>query len=196
VGVKCQGGNVYESKYEEAVERTRKFGLTVPNKASPLQSRYISSKVHEELPFVIRDSLGVLDEDEIVLQCLMLNVRLKKVFSKYFKCPVYYTIGYVGIDDDYMFKQSEESLLLMLNNGISGPSVNLHAWLTLPTMEILDFSISTSYGRVNNIKEMMGAALASHPSDLTGGMSYHPMIIGEEFLYRIGAMRLYVDLGI
>ena len=43
---------------------------------------------------------------------------------------------------------------------------------------------------------MMGAALALHPSELTGGMSYHPMLIGEEFLYKIGAMKLYVDIGI
>ena len=187
---------MYESKFNDALERTHKFGLLVPKQIPSNPGRFLSDKAQEELPFVIRDSLGVLDEDEIVLQCLLLNMRLKSVFSEYFKSPVYYTIGYVGIDDHYMFKQSEESLFSMLENGIIGPSVSLHAWLTLPSMEILDFSISTSYGRVNGIKEMMGAALALHPSELTGGMSYHPMIVGEEFLHKIGAMKLYVDLGI
>lgn len=187
---------MYETQFKEALERTQNFGLPIPAKLPSNQNRLLNEKIQRELPFVIRDELGVLDEDEIVLQCLLLNIRLKSVFSKYFKCPVFYTIGYVGIDDHFMFKQTEDSLLSMLKNGIAGPSVSLHAWLTLPSMEILDFSFSTSYGRVNGIKEMMGAALALHPNELTGGMSYHPMIVGEDFLHKIGAMRLYVDIGI
>lgn len=187
---------MYETKFKEALARTRKFGLSVPSEVSLDQNRFLSEKVQDELPLIIRDNLGILDEDEIVLQCLLLNIRLKSVFSKYFNSSIYYTIGYVGIDDHFMFKQTEDSLFSMLENGITGPSVSLHAWLTLPSMEILDFSFSTSYGRVNGIKEMMGAALALHPSELTGGMSYHPMIVGEEFLQKIGAMRLYVDIGI
>lgn len=187
---------MYEAKFKEALERTRKFGLTVPTEFPLSQNLFLNEKAKRQLPFVIRGELGVLDEDEIFLQCLSLNIRLKSAFSKYFKCPVFYTIGYVGVKDHFMFKQTEDSLLSMLKNGIAGPSVSLHAWLTLPSMEILDFSISTSYGRVNGIKEMMGAALALHPSELKGGMLYHPMIVGEEFLHKIGAMRLYVDIDI
>lgn len=186
---------MYETKFKEALARTRKFGLSLPDVVSSGQNRFLSEKTQNELPFIIRDNLGILDEDEIVLQCLLLNIRLKNVFSKYFNCPIYYTIGYVGIDGHYMYKQTEESLFSMLENGAEGPSVSLHAWLTLPSMEILDFSIATSYGRVNGIKDMMGAALALHPSELTGGMSYHPMIVGEDFLLKIGAMKLYVNIG-
>jgi len=187
---------VYESKFKEALERTQKFGLSTPKNILLNSNRFLNDKVQEELPFIIRNNLGILDEDEIVLQCLILNMRLKTVLSEYFGCPVYYTIGYVGIDDRFMFKQTEDSLLSMLENGVSGPSISLHAWLTLPSMEILDFSFSTSYGRVNEIKNMMGAVLALHPSELSGGMSYFPMVVGEEFLHKIGAMKLSVDIGI
>jgi len=187
---------MYNEKFLQAIERTCRFGLPDPKFIKLSAERFLDSETQEKLPYIIRDKLGILEEDEIVLQCLLLNMRLKEVFLEYFKVPVYYTIGYIGIDEKFMFQQTEESLEAMLKNGIEGPSISLHAWLTLPSMEILDFSISTSYGKVNGIKKMMGAALALHPSELTGGMSYHPMIIGEDFLHRIGAMRLYVDIGI
>ena len=151
---------MYEDKFNKALERTRKFGLSVPKLIRSNSGRFLSEKAQEELPYIIRDSLGVLDEDEIVLQCLLLNARLKNVFSEHFGCPVYYTIGYVGIDDQFMFKQTEESLFSMLKNGISGPSIRLHAWLTLPSMEILDFSFPTSYGRVNGNKRNDGSCFS------------------------------------
>lgn len=186
---------MYKSEFLNAVERSKKFGLLVPE-ISATGSRLLNDKVQSDLPLIIHDALGVLEEEEIVLQCLLLNLRLKKVFSSYFKSPVYYTIGYIEIDDSAMFKQSEETLREMLTKGVEGPSISLHAWLTLPSMEILDFSISTSYGRVNGIKEMMGKALAMHPSELTGGMKYRPMLVGEDFLLKTGAMKLVVDIGI
>jgi hypothetical protein len=186
---------MYKSEFFNAVERAKQFGLNVPE-ITEMESRLLSDEAQAELPLIIHNTLGVLEEEEILLQCLLLNLRLKKVFSDYFKSSVYYTIGYIEIDDAPMFKQTEESLRKMLENGIEGPSINLHAWLTLPSMEILDFSISTSYGRVNGIKEMMGKALAMHPDELTGGMKYRPMLVGEEFLLQTGAMKLVVDIGI
>ena len=187
---------MYEDEFKVALERTRKFGLSPPELFESYNGRFLNKKILEELPCIIREKLGILKEDEIVLQCLMLNIRLKNVFSDYFNCPVYFTIGHVGINNKYMFKQTEKSLLSLFKNGIKRQSINLHAWLTLPTMEILDFSISTSYGKVHGKEEMMGAAVALHPSELTHGMSFHPMLVGEEFLQKIGALNFQFAIGI
>ena len=186
---------MYKSEFLDAAKRSKRLGLSVPE-ISAIDSRLLNDKAQSDLPFIIHDALGMLEEEEIVLQCLLLNLRLKNIFSSYFKSPVFYTIGYIERDDSAMFKQSEETLRKMLENGIEGPSISLHAWLTLPSMEILDFSISTSYGRVNGIKEMMGKALAMHPNELTGGMKYRPLLVGQEFLLKTGAMKLVVDVGI
>lgn len=129
-------------------------------------------------------------------QCLSLHIRLKSVVEQILDCDAFYTIGWVSFEKSEMFKQTEESLSEMLKRGIVGPDVNLHAWLTLPSMEILDFSLPTTYAKVNDIEEGKGSAITMHPSDLTGGMMYQPMLVGDEFLLRSGAMRFFVTNSI
>jgi hypothetical protein len=76
----------------------------------------------------------------------------------------------------------------LLKSGIENYSLSLHAWLTLPSMEIIDFSLPTSYAVVNGYRAERGGVIANHADKLSGGMQYHPMLIGEEFLIKIGAM--------
>ena len=186
---------MYKSEFEKAIIRSQKLGLSIPEIKNTNQ-RYLNEKVQSELHHYIRDKLGVLHETEIIAQCLALNVRLKSVFSEYFNCPVYYTIGYVDITGDSLFKQTEESLKSMLINGIDGSPIKLHAWLTLPSMEILDFSIATTYGKVKGNQELMGMAIALHYTELTKGVVFHPMLIGEDFIHKIGGVKLIVSNGI
>lgn len=55
-------------------------------------------------------------------------------------------------------------------------------------MEIVDVSLPTSYAVLNNIKEGIGSIIASHADELKGGMKYRPMIIGSDYLRKIGAL--------
>ena len=185
---------MYEQEFINAIKRTHQFGLPIPKELKQTTKRFLTEKVQLGISDVIHKNLGELSEDDIMLQCLQLNMRLKPVFFEYFQSPVYYTIGHISLDEDSFYKQTEESLQAMLLNGVEGPSVSLHAWITLPSMEILDFSFPTTYGKLNEQKGTTGAVLALHPSNLSGGMSYHPMIIGEEFLHKIGAMKLHVAI--
>jgi hypothetical protein len=179
---------MYENEFNEALNRNRRFGLSVPDIVKPNVGRFITDKACAELPFFVKDK-GLTQEEEVVLQCISFNFRLKEILSEYFKSPLYYTIGHVKINNDSMFEQSEKSLFTMLKNGITSPSINLHVWLTLPSMEILDYTLQTTYGRVNNDPRLIGNVIAQHPNDFTKSMSFHPMIIGEEFMQKIGAMQ-------
>ena len=181
---------VYESKFLEALERTKRFGLSTPN-VELSDARFLTQEALSRLPFAIRDIIGELNEDDVVAQCLSLHMRLKPVIEQILGCNAFYTIGWISFKNSEMFKQTEESLFEMLESGIAGPNVNLHAWLTLPSMELLDFSLPTTYAKVNNIEEGKGGVIAMHPSDLTGGMMYQPMLVGEEFLSKSGAMRFF-----
>ena len=87
-----------------------------------------------------------------------------------------------------MFHQSEEDLERLLQNGISGNSLSIHAWLTLPTMEILDFSLPTSFAIMHGNEEEIGGLIARHADSLTGGLKYHPMLVGEDFLRKSGGL--------
>lgn len=130
-------------------------------------------------------------------QCLSLHMRIMPLLQKYLSCPVYFTIGHISLgEDNSFFKQSESSLKNMLIEGAPGPSISLHAWLTLPIMEILDFSFPTTYAVKNKLDQGVGSVIATHPSDLSGDMMYHPMLVGYEFLQKIGAMNMYVSIKI
>lgn len=88
-----------------------------------------------------------------------------------------------------MFYTEAAQLKAMLDRGrpLAGP-LKLHAWLTMPSHEILDLTFGTTYGVVNGIKELIGNATFLHPSELTGSQRYHPQLVGTDYFHRIGAI--------
>lgn len=82
---------------------------------------------------------------------------------------------------------SEEELRDVLQNGLKKFSLNMHSWLTLPSMEILDFTILTTIAHVKQLGQGYFGVISRHPNDLIG-MSYHPMLLGDDFLRRIGVL--------
>ncbi|HEA15753.1 MAG TPA: hypothetical protein ENH88_04745 [Pseudoalteromonas prydzensis] len=182
---------MYKTEFIEAVKRSSRLGLTVPDVGSCDSSSFLQKTNPIELATVIKKEMGLLTEKEIVGQCLSLHYRLKQVFTDFFDCPIFYTIGYVEFKNSTMFKQTEESLVEMLKTGVEG-EVSLHAWLTLPSMEVLDFSLPTSYAKVNNIPEGIGSAIAEQANKLSSnGMTYKPLIVGEDFLFKSKIVRLF-----
>jgi hypothetical protein len=76
-----------------------------------------------------------------------------------------------------------------MRDGVSGGTLNLHCWLTLPTREILDCTLPTTVAIINNMPEAAeGLVLSKHWRELTSRLRYHPMLVGSEFLERAGAL--------
>ena len=99
-----------------------------------------------------------------------------------------HTIGW--IDDgtvNGMFKFDDAYILDKLANGCPGGSVRIHVWLTLPSMEIIDFSIATSLSVLNNTPEGRGEVIAKHADELEG-INYKPMLVGMDFLKKSGLL--------
>lgn len=122
---------MYEADFIEAHQRSSDFGLSTPVLALA-DHRLLNDSVIEEMQDVIRDAFGVIPLYQIALHCLVLNLKLEPVVAEYLACPVYYTIGYIELGDEVMFEQSDDSLKGMLENGIDGPTTNLHSWLRCP----------------------------------------------------------------
>jgi hypothetical protein len=103
-------------------------------------------------------------------------------------CPVLYTIGWV--DDGTakgMFKFDDAFISDKLKHGHSGGTVNIHAWLTLPSMEVIDVALATTIAVVQNIPEGYGGVFAQ-PADGLNGMAYKPMLVGPDFLRKTGLL--------
>lgn len=184
----------YRDEFIKAADITRKLGLSLPSKMEYTSNNFLDSSIFEDkLVQFCKTHLSSFSVDQISGQCIKVHFEFKEILEKILNIPIYYTIGYIKINNDVMFHQSEDSLRKILTEGINGNKINLHTWLTLPSMEILDFSFPTTYGKVIGNKDMYGRTIIKHPKELTGGMEYHPMLIGEEFLYRIGAIQFQYD---
>ncbi|KZY66774.1 MULTISPECIES: hypothetical protein [unclassified Oleiphilus] len=183
---------MYKSEFEKAVLRTKEFNLICPEIIFS-EGVLLTHEKMQKFPYVLRDTVGEIGVEEVVAQCLSIHYRLADVIAELFDTACYFTIGYVETVERLMFHQSEQDLKTVLQSGVNGSSLNIHAWLTLPTMEIMDFSLPTSYAILNKKEEGIGGLIATHADTLTGGMKYHPMLVGEDFLRKSGGL---VEFGI
>lgn len=183
----------YSTEWAAAIERSKKFGLEVPPHEVQPAHRYLTDARHAEFPYVVQQGLGDLDFPDVVAQCMSIHYRLVPVLQEWLGCPVLYTIGWVDDGTDKgMFKFDDAFVADKLQNGHSGSTANIHAWLTLPSMEVIDVALATTIAVVQKLPQGHGAVLAKHADELRG-MAYKPMLVGPDFLRKSG---LLIEWGI
>jgi hypothetical protein len=185
----------YSAELLEAQQRTIRFSLACPE-IPPKCSRLLTPKRLEQFPYVVSDAVGELDLKAVVAQCLSFHWRIKAPLEDFFGVPILYTIGYVCKPPSFLFKQTESDLLRLLQTGIQGPKLSIHAWLTLPSAEIIDLSLLTTIAVVHEKEECLGGVIAAHADELNHGLRYHPMLLGEDYLRKIGALVEFHVYGI
>jgi hypothetical protein len=125
--------------------------------------------------------------EDFAFQCLSVHKALLPHVSEHLGVDPMFTIGYLRIMGDPEYQFSERDLRAWAKYGVPHfASVKLHAWLTLPSFEILDYTLGATYYKVSGDKRAREAMLAMHYSSLDR-MSYHPMILGDDIPPRIGA---------
>lgn len=179
---------MYKEEFVEAISRTKRFDLECPE-IQFLDGLKIDNEAVSKLPYVLLDTVGEISLTDLVGQCMSIHSGLVKPISKITGTECYFTIGFVDTGSQKMFYQTEDSLKEMLDKGVNNSAVSLHAWLTLPTMEIMDFTIATSYAMVNGHKEGLGSIIGTHADSLNGDLKYHPMLVGENFLFKAGIVK-------
>ncbi|WP_025139586.1 hypothetical protein [Achromobacter sp. DH1f] len=178
----------YAADWTEALDRSARFGLKVPEMVAPGEERYLTSQRQAEFPYVIRRALGDLTVDDLVCQCMAINIRLRAVLQEWLGCEVYYTIGWVDTDAGAPLFQFDDAFIAeKLANGHPGGEIGLHAWVTLPSLEVIDVSLATSFAVLQNRKDGHGGVIASHPDTLRG-FAYRPMLVGDDFLRKTGIL--------
>lgn len=181
------GLGMYKKEFKLAIERTQAFGLDFPEFAYS-DDKLLTSEFLSSFSTLFTRCIGQPNVDELVCQCLLVHFLLQKPLSELVGATCVLTIGYIEDNNRLRFYQSEDDLFKMMKEGVKSSSLNIHAWLTLPSMEIIDVSFLTSYAVINNITEGLGAVIAQHPDNMSDGLKYHPMLIGDEFLRKSGAL--------
>ncbi|STQ90032.1 hypothetical protein [Iodobacter fluviatilis] len=189
----------YHLAFIEARERTINFGLEVDSisfkKQTFLSDMESASKLAQALSeFYFENKIRA---DDVAGQCWRINIFIKIFLEEYFGVPLVLTIGYIeDYPNNVYYKMTEAEIAELLNSpeGHNGNyAANLHVWLTLPSMEILDVSFMTSFGKVNNKPELLGTVVYGPPEKLsTPNFNYKPMVLGEHFINRVGLNNAFI----
>lgn len=180
----------YEDAFKKAINNTRKLGLEIPT-VDFKNKKYLQDQSFLNEFHILLNSF-TFTTNEINAQCYGFNHRIKKILDNECNNTTFiYTIGYVEIDGDILFQQSLDKLRQMIKQGKpiynNDGGLNIHVWLTLPSMEIIDLTLPTSLRsntkKFSNIEK--GSIIQIDPSE-NKYIKYTPLLIGEDFFYRIG----------
>lgn len=181
---KAKDSSYYE-EFQAALARTERFGLSTP-RVSYVKGRFLTDKALKRMNRVILEKFGVLTPEQVAHQCLAFNLKLVEPLSEFFNQPVIFTIGHIFAPPEYLYLKTEDQLRKLMDEGTSRSTIDIHAWLTLPSMEIIDSTIATSFYVTKRIGVPFGV-IARHADELTG-VSYHPMLVGDGFLRKAGVL--------
>lgn len=179
----------YSKEFQIAIERTAHFNLPLPEITNEVSARIMNDKRIRNLNKILNPVLQGMTYEQMVGQCMPLHLKARSVLEDWLGCPVYYTLGW--IDDGTskgIFKFDDEVISEKLKNGHGRATIDIHAWLTLPSMEIIDLTLCTTLCILQGLKGGEGGGIVKKADDITG-FSYKPMLVGEAYLSKIGVMK-------
>lgn len=178
----------YSVKFKEAVRRSRKLGLI----EGESYKKYDQSYSHEKLgrSAIARFSQMGWTTENLSQNCGHAHAEIYHLLES-FDERVYLTIGNVVINNQPWLKITPENLIKELEKGKSKDHMNMHVWLTLPDMSIMDFTIRPNQDMNRNIKNSIeDSIIYLAPDELDKDHYYEPMLVGARYLQRIGVYEL------
>nr|WP_024966926.1 hypothetical protein [Pantoea sp. IMH] len=189
----------YQEDFLTAIQRTSRFNLQPIPAFSETSGQIMNAARVNDLNKVLAPVFsGIQSYEQIVGECMPIHLKARSVLEKWLGCPVYYTLGW--IDDgssEGLFRFDDEKIAMKLAAGHQDETLDIHAWLTLPTMEIIDLTLTTTLCILQGIKEGEGGVIVKKADEVTG-LSYKPMLIGETYLHKIGVIKnmAWLDMGV
>ena len=185
----------YRTEFLHALDfsEARKFGMPDWCRARPpleirpcltLNNRKILKDLFDTL---MRESGAAL----FVAQCLNVSLIVSAKIGQMTDIAPAITLGWVEDGNKKLFKFASEDLDQWIKDGIDNPfKLNIHAWLTLPGLEVVDFSLPMSINHLDS----------SHPSSPVidrwneAKYRYHPIAVcrDADLSHRFGFQRIRV----
>lgn len=182
----------YKSIFNEAYERSLKFKLNPP-KIRYSNDTFLGDFFINEIDNLLERWIGNVDFDKQRDNCMGFHLGVKPFLEGYLSSDVYYTIGYLVKDKGRLYYLTDDMIESMLEKGFNNDRIYIHVWLTLPTMEILDFTFLTVYAELANKPDRKGEFYMGKAEELNDDIFYYPVLIGDGFLRKYGVL---VDIPI
>lgn len=181
----------YLAEWRAAIERTRRLGLEVPECRLQPEKRYLTPRFIQEFPYIIKKEVGIIEDSEIIAQCMNFHLMIIPVIQDYLKCSAIFTIGWIDIDHKhYLYKFDESFIENSISNNMTKEYINIHAWITLESMEIIDATLPTTIAKIQNTQKGYGEVIMQH-CESPNKLFYMPMLVGDDYLVKSGIKLLF-----
>jgi len=186
----------YKKRLEDAVARTKKFGLKLDVPPLPLTTD-LPEKVKQNILQLCADALnhyGYVTSSELASKCTPVHLMLQSHLKSDLNIDSCITIGDRYWDDYIYCEMTDETIENELDNPNIHEPVKAHVWLTLPDGTILDCTAEAHadllFKRgVHPAHNCIMLVDPNQPEDAKGG--YHrPFLMGSSFLEKTGMVQL------
>lgn len=172
--------SAYNSALEKAIRSTRAIGFAVPDFAieeETLLTSPVLERLHQRVgEYVENNQLTV---ESVGLRCAPINLELKPAIDEALGCSTLLTLGAAQFGDDVFFMPPSMDIGALAQTG------NYHVWLTLPSREVIDLTLTSSlYLKKRLDPSMAGMPLMMHP-EANPKMRWSPLLVGNGVIERL-----------
>lgn len=180
----------YEASFLAAQARSIVWGLRPPS-MEPLPVRYAAASTISTVRWHLHQSVGHLSREVVAAERFGVTASIRTMLEAKLKTRLAYTLGYVVQDGQRLCHTPIPGLEQMLRAGTAPfGRLSLHAWLTLPSHEIIDVCFWAQFPDLSCVEEVEMRCLFMHPDQMPG-RSYCPQWVGDGFVRGIGVLKEY-----
>lgn len=176
----------YVAAMQRAVAFTREIGCTTRTGFDPAPA-FINPEISEVILEWARLNICSRDDDGIAGRCMHITSEFVS-FLRGAGLDAIFTLGWMSYHDEHVYHFGPDDVRRWLAHGIADrKNMNVHAWATLASAEIVDPSWLSTVGIVQNKRHLIGAMIIADPAQVTRHQ-YHPVAVDTDVLYRIGLL--------
>lgn len=177
----------YAGMFDKAIAMSRHRGFMLPAwGASPtpkLESSHIQQQLHTRLEQVMGTPMNIA---HVARRCVNVHARLLTDAAAIVGVMPVFTVGSVIFDDgepcfSCSWKELDEWMTSSAIQREMTPA-RFHAWLTIPGMQIIDFTLEATFFEW---KYMESFGVIARPATMIQGFSYRPVAVGNDLPIRL-----------
>ena len=180
----------YRTLFDAALERGRKHGFSVPSVGPTVENLAFDDPDDATMIRVVNRLLERYDGNSLVGACIHASYFMQPAIEDIVGMPTYFTLGAVEAFGKELYRFDDHQLQQWLRHGLPQPARNIHAWLTLPTMEIVDLTYLVT------LKAVVPHLPIEHGIPVMGrvervqGVTWRPILVGDDVVQRLRAVAL------
>jgi hypothetical protein len=141
---------------------------------------------YEQFVDALQHLLGRLGPQALAYQCIPITYTIRDLAETIFNCPCLITVGSVTVDGRKAYQFSTADIRTWTSSaGTGSRTFTLHVWLTLPTDEIIDATLSATYAAETGISSSEGGLILDFPESFNKDLVFHPCVVGDDIVNAI-----------